>query len=133
MTDKERIAQDPLLADFAAPLARIGEVDRGQVGEHLKRLSGALGRVGKSGTIQLTIGREKGEPRRWNLSLAAGDAKVSEGAHDKPDLELIVGEETWSRIAAGEMSPLAAFTGGKLRVRGDLALARLAVRALQRG
>jgi hypothetical protein len=130
---EQRVARNPVLADFASPLPRIGEVDGGSVPAGLKRLAGALGRVDKAAAIQVTVAGTKGEPRRWHLRLAPDGGKVVEGAHEKPDLEIIVGEENWSRIAAGEISPLDAFFGGNLRVRGDLTLARLAARALQRG
>ncbi|MFK0259241.1 SCP2 sterol-binding domain-containing protein [Streptomyces sp. NPDC090445] len=64
------------------------------------------------------------EVRSWSLEIGPEGAKVIPGFVHGPDLELLLGEETWRRITRGELAPLDAFGQGKMRVIGDLRVAR---------
>ncbi|MDX3538025.1 SCP2 sterol-binding domain-containing protein [Streptomyces sp. MB09-01] len=64
------------------------------------------------------------ETRSWTLEVGPEGSEISAGFVHGPDLELIVGEETWWQLARGELSPLEAFGRGKMRVIGDLRVAR---------
>jgi putative sterol carrier protein len=60
----------------------------------------------------------------WSFSLEQKTATASNKAVPHPDVRLIVSRRTWQEIAEGNMSPLGAFLSGKLRIRGDIELAR---------
>jgi putative sterol carrier protein len=62
-----------------------------------------------------------GDPQEqsFNVAIHSGTAKL-ENDSKKVNLEIITGSETWLAIAQGTVSPLEAFTQGKLRVRGDV-------------
>src|SRR5688572_4028739 len=98
-----RIGADSFLADFAAPLPQVAERGKGNIGDRMKSLAGALGKINK-GSVQITLGAEENAPR-WNFQLASGGAKIAEGAHAKPDLEIITSEDVWSQIVGGQLSP----------------------------
>ena len=121
---------DPVLADFAEPLPQVPDLEKGDAGERMNALGRALHKITR-GVVRITLGPEE-KARRWNIGLAPGGAKVAEGDAGEPDLELITSEETWSEIIGGRLSPLDAFTGGRIRVLGDVELARLMFRALRR-
>ena len=55
-----------------------------------------------------------------------------EAETERPDLEIITDAETWTAIAEGKAAPLEAFGQGKVRVRGDIELARHFVRRVHR-
>jgi putative sterol carrier protein len=55
-----------------------------------------------------------------------------ETAVERPSLEIITDARTWTEIATGRIAPLEAFGQGKVRVRGDIELALLLARRVQR-
>jgi putative sterol carrier protein len=128
---RERIAQhaahDPLLADFFAPFPNL--LGRDLAGS-FERMAKLLGRWKKTARLQFTLS-EGGRERSWNLALTPKNCKAMEGKVNRPNLEIITDAETWLQIAGRHLSPLEAFGQGKMRVRGDLTLARLIARRLR--
>jgi hypothetical protein len=59
-----------------------------------------------------------------NVVLDGTGFKCGTEPIDKPDLELLTTAEVWAEIARGELSPIAAFLAGRMRVRGDMRLAQ---------
>ena len=71
------------------------------------------------------------ETRFWSLELGrTGCRMVSERAQET-GLELLLREETWWELATGSLSLVGAFLLGRMRVRGDLNLARTLVAQLR--
>jgi putative sterol carrier protein len=68
----------------------------------------------------LNGGRQLG----WCLELAPQACQVRAEIIDHPDFEIITKAETWWQIAGGLLSPLRAFTQGKMRVRGNIELGK---------
>lgn len=126
----EQFAGDRLLGTFVTPLRPLVATDQREVEAALQNAAkGGLARVEKAGAIQVTPSDD--EKRSWYVELGA-QARVSDGRHARPALEVIGPKELLLQILAGDISPLEAFATGNLRVRGDVGLAALAVRALQR-
>lgn len=125
----DQFAGDPLLADFLAVPKRL---DRGKadLATTFERMAAAVGKGDRAALIRFAI-RDGSATRVWSLVMTADGCKVSKAKHARSDLEILTDAATWSSIAGGELSPLEAFGRGKMRVRGDIALARHVVRKLR--
>lgn len=125
---EKRFAADPVLAEFAKPfpdlLGRSRSIEGG-----FKRMAAKIGKTGRAAVVQLTV--SGGRPRGWYLSLSPETCKLSKGQNDRPDLEILAPQKTWLEIVKGTVSLLEAFGQGKMRVRGDITLARRIARNLQ--
>lgn len=126
----ERVAGDPLLADFIVPFPNLLGRDRRSVAGSFQRMAELVGRGRKAAHIQFTLS-EGNAMRHWGLAITTQGCKVAEREHKRPTLEIITSTDVWSEIASGNLSPLEAFGRGKLRVRGDINLARMLARKLQ--
>jgi putative sterol carrier protein len=127
----QRFSDDPLLAEFATPLPDLLGRGRGGPTGSFQELAKLLGAARKPANIQFTLS-EGSAVRHWSVSRTASGSTVSEREHKSPTLEILTSTQTWTEIASGKLTPLEAFVRGRLRVRGDIALARLLVRQLQR-
>jgi putative sterol carrier protein len=99
------------------------------IGGSLRRMASALSKARERGRIHLRLAGATGESV-WTVALGAKAPKVTAKAEGRPTVEIVTREETWARIADGVLSPLEAFVTGKLRLRGDAALAKRLVRTL---
>jgi hypothetical protein len=85
-------------------------------------LTGGLQGAAFPCTVRVTLLSGEQE-QHGTISVRDGNAqRAVEG--DAVDIEVITSPETWLAIASGQLAPLDAFTGGKMRVRGDYKLAR---------
>lgn len=84
---------------------------------------------GESAAVVFTLVGEE-HRRRWSLRLQRGTCSVGESEIESPDLEIVVREEGWWDIASGRLSPMEVFGQGRLRLRGDMALAERLYAAL---
>jgi putative sterol carrier protein len=66
----------------------------------------------------------------WTLDIGPGKSRVQDKHVGKPKLEIITRTETWGDIAQGKLSPVEAFFKGKMRVRGDITMAKRLLRHL---
>jgi Putative sterol carrier protein len=66
----------------------------------------------------------------WCLELGPKACHVRAKSIDHPDFEMITNAETWWQIAEGSLSPLRAFTQGKMRVRGNIELGKRILKRL---
>jgi putative sterol carrier protein len=101
---------------------------RSEIGETLRGMSASLRQTRERGRIHFRILDATGRTD-WTLELGKA-SKVVERAVGKPKLEVVTRADTWHLIAAGELSPLEAFITGKLRLRGDVEMAKRIVRHL---
>lgn len=125
------IADDPTLADFAAPFPRVRGKAKDDVEAGLRRMADGLGRLKSAAVVQLTLTQGQRRTHRC-VGITPAGAEVGDYEVENPDLEILTSTKEWQRIASGETSPLEAFLGGRLRVRGDLGLARRLSRRLRR-
>lgn len=112
------VEADESLRDFAKPfkLKGAGRSSPDGLARHLK---------GKKlvGSVQLSL-RSGRSVNRTALVLTPLNVELADGGLDDPALEIITDEATWDELTAGRLTPLGAFCDGRLRVRGDLGLAR---------
>jgi hypothetical protein len=108
--------------DFAK-LPKLADSGAADLSKSFGGLAKALEDSGEVAQVQVDVlaGRKA---EQWTLSLERKRAAASSGAASNPDLRLIVARDAWDAVAAGELSPVDAFLSGKLRVRGDVDLAR---------
>ena len=126
----ERFATDPLLKDFVVPFPNLLRDNSVDIENSFVRIKELLGNGYKAAVAQFTL--SKGNvSRSWCLILSPGSCKLSEDSYLHPDLEILTNEIVWSEIAQGKISPLEAFGQGKLRVRGNIVLARHIVKILR--
>lgn len=124
-------SDNELLADFVRPWGpRVpsAEAASDEIAASFDSMSAALSTVSEAGLVQVTL-RDSDTESAWSFDLGDDECRAAPVGSDSPDLEIITHRETWVSLVRGELTPLAAFTGGELRLRGRLALAR----ALSRG
>ncbi len=72
-------------------------------------------------TLQWNItGEEAGV---YALKIANGTCELIKGGVEKADMTLTVSDKDWLAIAGGQLNAMTAFTGGKLKLTGDMMLA----------
>jgi len=59
---------------------------------------------------------------RWKVDVRDGALSVTEGGSDA-DVTIAASEETFTRIASGELNPTTAYMSGKIKVKGDMGAA----------
>jgi hypothetical protein len=111
-----------------AVLPDLAEATGGDLDRVIGRLAEAIGQMGETGTVRLRFSPapQAGERRSYVLHLAAADL---DGA-SRNQVELLLAPATLMMIASGAYSPVRAFLDGKLRVRGDVDLAKRVLRHL---
>jgi putative sterol carrier protein len=104
---------EPGTADVSGSVDRFGEL----LGTRPEPIS--LGfRITGSATKRLYVDRE--------------GFRVTEDAEESLDVEVLANEETWRKIAEGDLSPMAALLAGQLRFRGNVLAASRVVHQLRR-
>jgi putative sterol carrier protein len=59
---------------------------------------------------------------QWKVDVHDGALNVSEGPGDA-DVTISASEETFTRIATGELNPTSAYMSGKIKIKGDMGAA----------
>jgi len=77
--------------------------------------------AGVNTVIQYDITGEGGG--KWHVEIANGTCEVQEGAHSAPKLTLTVSDQDWIDMVMGKLNGQQAFMTGKLKLKGDMALA----------
>jgi len=63
------------------------------------------------------------EPGDWYAVIKDGKVDVQQGAHPSPKMTLSADSEDYVKLFTGQLDPMQAFMGGKLKLQGDLNLA----------
>ena len=124
-------AEDPVLSDFVRPFPDTLKGRRTNFGAGFQKMAEALAKARHVGTIQFTI-QDGRTTRRWCLTSTPDGSNVSETRTENPDLEVLTDADSWAEIASGEIAPLEAFGQGRVRVRGDIELARVLAKRMRR-
>lgn len=126
-----QLSSDPVVADFAGALPNLLGPDGPTSDAAVTRMAERLGTAKKEATFRISLGSEPqlGSTIRWTREGAAVSQPKS--TSERPNLEIITTPEVWGDILSGKLSPIEAFGRGRLRVRGDIVLARRIARALK--
>ena len=61
----------------------------------------------------------------WNITIENGQCDLQEGAHASPSCTLAMADEDFIMMMTGQLSPMKAYTGGKLKITGDIMKSQL--------
>lgn len=59
----------------------------------------------------------------FHARVADGKAEIVEAAHDNPNVTIIISFEDFKQLVEGKLNATSAFMAGKLKIKGDMALA----------
>lgn len=110
-----------------------GEARTKDISEAMQAAGKLLGRGKDVGRLQVNVvgGRRKGQ---FTFDVLNGDCKVTEGVGERPDLEVVVPEDTLVDIANGTLSPVDAYLAGRMEITGDIEFGkRQYAKLLERG
>lgn len=63
------------------------------------------------------------DPGIYSVTIADGKAIVSEGASPSADITITMASDEFADMVEGRLDAMAAFMGGKLKVKGDMMMA----------
>lgn len=78
--------------------------------------------VGKRAVVDYRIGSEAGE-HHWQLVVADGTCRVGANGTAMADVTISAAFRDYVRIMSGKLDPMTAFSTGRLRIDGDVAIA----------
>ncbi|MFH1090084.1 MAG: SDR family NAD(P)-dependent oxidoreductase [Pseudomonadota bacterium] len=117
----------PMLDAFApkkeAPSGAASELTVKMVFEGLAGSFQSQAAAGVDLVYQFDITGPKGG--RWHTVVKDQKCEVLEGAHAGPTTTLIMGDEDFLRMVKGQVSAMSLFTGGKLKITGDVMKSQL--------
>ncbi|MGH7697659.1 MAG: SCP2 sterol-binding domain-containing protein [Candidatus Dormibacteria bacterium] len=76
---------------------------------------------GLTATFQFEISGERGGT--WHVRIQDGQCQVAAGSAPTPDISLAISDDNFVRLITGRLDGTMAFLTGKLKLRGDMALA----------
>jgi putative sterol carrier protein len=61
----------------------------------------------------------------WHVTVKDGACRVAEGSHSGPTTTIQMGDGDFVKMISGELNAMSAFTGGKLKIAGDVMKSQL--------
>ena len=110
----------------APPEAEEGAADGGAVAAVFDGMPGAFKADAAAGVdvvFQYDISGDGGG--HWNVTIRDGACEVAEGTHDTPTTTITMESGDFLAMIGGTLNPMAAYTGGKLKIGGDLMKSQL--------
>ena len=117
----------PMLDAFSPKKEAAAEEDKGlSVQGIFDRLPEAF-QSDKAGGVdvvfQFDISGSKGGT--WYVTVKDETCEVGEGSHDSPTTTIKMADDDFVKLISGELNAMSAFTGGKLKIEGDLIKSQL--------
>jgi hypothetical protein len=113
---------DPLFSDFLEPFPNLLGRRSAALGGSFKRIAQAMSKSKSKRTASIQFTIQAGQrARQWCVHLSPKGAEASEGAVERPHLEIIADTECWTQVASGELAParsLWAWSNARPRQRG---------------
>jgi putative sterol carrier protein len=63
------------------------------------------------------------DPGVYSVAIADGKGVIAEGPHPSPNITITMASNDFADMVEGKLDGIAAFMGGKLKVKGDMMLA----------
>jgi len=129
MTDGGKPIREQTAAP-ASPFARLQPLVSGSaadVGGSMTELAQALASYGAPARIHLRLIDDSGSDDgtdHWDVEAGAKKSVARQGQPKAPDVTIVLRRSTWMQIAHGQISPFDALFAGRLRVGGDVELAK---------
>jgi hypothetical protein len=128
---EDHLQATPFLADFYAPLPPLVRDDNEDLDAGIARLAQLIGGVDSPLAVRFVIA-DADDVRTWLVEADPDGCRVSAAGGRHPAVEVMLDADTWRQVAAGRMSMLEAFGRGRMRVRGEIGVARDFAQALRR-
>jgi hypothetical protein len=112
-----------------APLRALLKSDETDLTQSLQRLSAELASFDAPMCLRVQV-LEGSSTHDWELERGRDRATASRHSANEADVRVVVRHDTWLQIAHGKLNPFDAFITGKLRVGGDVELAKRLVQHL---
>jgi hypothetical protein len=115
-----------------SPFARLKPLVREHardVADSLAKLAKALGSYGKPARIHIRL-IDGDSVEHWEVKAGSPTGSARRKQPKTADVHIVLRNDTWMEIAQGRLSPFDALFGGKLRVGGDVELAKALARHL---
>lgn len=124
------LREDSVLGDFTIPLKVSAGAD--DLARSFDEVCRRLGGSADTFTVTFRVDDASNE-RTWSFEAGPDGCRVTDSQESAPDLEIFLDVQTCKQLLSGSIVPLEAFGRGRMRVRGDVRLARKVVRRLQAG
>jgi putative sterol carrier protein len=112
-----------------APLRALLRSDETDLKQSLQKLSAELASFDAPMRLQVQV-LEGSNRHDWELECGRARISASRQSANDADVRVVVRHDTWLQIAHGKLNPFEAFISGKLRVGGDVELAKRLVQHL---
>lgn len=112
-----------------APLRALLKSDETDLTQSLQKLSAELAGFDSPMRLQVQV-LEGSRTHDWQLECGRDRVSASRHSAKEADIRVVVRHDTWLQIAHGKLNPFDAFISGKLRVGGDVELAKRLVQHL---
>lgn len=123
------------IVDFSHPLPSLLRPRESDLGRSFEQLGKRARNPGIHAWVQFDVLEDdeggKSVVRSWSLKLDEETCEVHAGPTGRPDLQVLIHEALWWKLADGSLTPLQAFGQGGMRLRGDVSVARSLLRSLR--
>ena len=78
--------------------------------------------AGADAVLQYHISGDEGGD--WSITVKEGTCNIEAGVHEAPTVTFKMSGKTWLGLVNKTVNPVVAFTTGRVRIKGDMALAQ---------